>query len=106
MVKVCFLFEQSSKSSEDLELLRAERGALARRQGERGGELERLRSEVEKAEQREKDEEDELTRLRNYQGQIKDMQIKRMQVRYNPSLINDSYNISILLCNASYILQF
>jgi len=53
---------------------------LARRQGERGGELERLRAEVDKAEQREKDEEDELKKLRDYQGQIKDMQVKRMQV--------------------------
>jgi hypothetical protein len=35
---------------------------------------------VDKAEQREKDEEDELKKLRDYQGQIKDMQIKRMQV--------------------------
>ncbi len=54
---------------------------MARRQGERGGELERLRAEVDKAEQREKDEEDELKKLRDYQGQIKDMQVKRMQVR-------------------------
>ena len=73
-------FWQSSKSSEELDLLRAEREALSRRQGERGGELERLRSEVDKAEQREKDEEDELKKLRDYQGQIKDMQVKRMQV--------------------------
>ena len=71
---------QSSKASEDLELLKAEREALSRRQGERGGELERLRAEVDKAEQREKDEEDELKKLRDYQSQIKDMQIKRMQV--------------------------
>ncbi len=78
---IFLFFGQSSKSSEDLELLRAERAALARRQGERGGELEKLRSDVEKAEQREKDEEDELKRLRDYQGQIKDMQIKRMQVQ-------------------------
>ncbi len=79
------LFGQSSKNSEDLELLRAEREALSRRQGERGGELERLHADVEKAEQREKDEEDELKRLRDYQGQIKDMQIKRMQVQFSKS---------------------